>query len=134
MEPTSKGIIKADIIAARQSIEYYEKHKIKDIKNVAGYHLQQASEKLIKNQIYEQLDDNEIDFNKVFIHDLDKLITYANYNNVDLNVPKYIYNNRTEITRWEAGSRYELGISVRIDTLKKVYDVVSEWYDEIKRI
>ena len=124
MEPTSKGIIKADIIAARQAIEYFEEHKTKDIKNIAGYHLQQASEKIIKNQIYEQLDDESIDFNKMFVHDLDKLIAYANSENIKL-------SNRNEISKWEAGSRYELGISVRIDTLKKTYNVISEWYDEI---
>ncbi len=131
MEPTSKGIIKADIIAARQAIEYFEEHKTKDIKNIAGYHLQQASEKIIKNQIYEQLDDESIDFNKMFVHDLDKLIAYANSENIKLNIPKYIVSNRNEISKWEAGSRYELGISVRIDTLKKTYNVISEWYDEI---
>lgn len=38
----TKGLIKADIIAARQAIEYFEQKQIKDIKNVAAYHLQQA--------------------------------------------------------------------------------------------
>ena len=47
----SKNLIKADIIAARQAIDYYEKKQIKDIKNIAAYHLQQAAEKLIKLQI-----------------------------------------------------------------------------------
>ena len=51
----SKGLIKADIIAAKQAMEYFEQTKNKDIKNVAAYHLQQASEKLIKMQIYKTL-------------------------------------------------------------------------------
>ena len=48
----TKGLIKADIIAARQAIEYYQEHNVKDMKNVAAYHIQQAAEKLIKYQIY----------------------------------------------------------------------------------
>jgi len=48
----SKGIIRADILAARRAIEDFEETGIKDIKNIAAYHLQQASEKLIKLQIY----------------------------------------------------------------------------------
>ena len=48
----SKGLIRADIIAAKQAIEYFESKKIRDMKNIAAYHLQQAAEKLIKIQIY----------------------------------------------------------------------------------
>ena len=48
----TKGLIKADIIAARQAMEYFGQTKNKDIKNIAAYHLQQAAEKLIKIQIY----------------------------------------------------------------------------------
>ena len=40
----SKGLIRADIIAAKQAIDYYGKTKIKDMKNIAAYHLQQAAE------------------------------------------------------------------------------------------
>ena len=36
----TKGLIKADIIAARQAIEYFEKNNVKDIKNIAAYHIQ----------------------------------------------------------------------------------------------
>ncbi len=35
----TKGLIKADIIAARQAIEYFEQKNNKDIKNIAAYHL-----------------------------------------------------------------------------------------------
>ena len=41
----SKGLIKADIIASKQAIEYFEGKNIKnikDIKNIAAYHLQQV--------------------------------------------------------------------------------------------
>ena len=47
----TKGLIKADLITAKQAIDYYEEKRIKDIKNIAAYHLQQATEKLIKYQI-----------------------------------------------------------------------------------
>ncbi len=46
------SLIKADIVAAQQAVNYYENSNLKDIKNVAAYHLQQATEKLIKIQIY----------------------------------------------------------------------------------
>ena len=46
------GLIKADMVAANHAIEYFEQNKIKDIKNIAAYHFQQAAEKVIKNQVY----------------------------------------------------------------------------------
>ena len=57
----TKGLIKADIIAARQAMEYFGQTRNKDIKNIAAYHLQQAAEKLIKIQIYklQQSTDNK---------------------------------------------------------------------------
>ena len=45
------GLIKADLITAGQAIEYFEATSNKNIKNIAAYHLQQATEKLIKYQI-----------------------------------------------------------------------------------
>lgn len=35
----SKGVIKADIVAAQQAIEYFENNNSKAIKNVAAYHI-----------------------------------------------------------------------------------------------
>jgi HEPN domain-containing protein len=121
----TKGLIKADIIAARQAIEYFEQKNNKDIKNIAAYHLQQAAEKLIKLQIYKSLQctDNK----RVYTHDLSKLIDYAESESLNLNVPKYIRDHVNTITEWEAGSRYDIGFSIRIDTLKKCYEVISEW-------
>ena len=46
------ALIKADLIAAGQAIEYYDKTGNKNIKNIAAYHLQQATEKLIREQMY----------------------------------------------------------------------------------
>ena len=40
------ALIKADIIMARQGIELYKSNEIKEVKNQAAYHLQQAAEKM----------------------------------------------------------------------------------------
>ena len=41
------GLIKADILMAKQGIEIFEENKIREVKNMSAYHLQQAVEKLI---------------------------------------------------------------------------------------
>ena len=66
---------RADIIASKQAIEYYKEHNIKDIKNIAAYHLEQAAEKLIKFQIYELAD--EVNSARIYTHDIGKLLAYA---------------------------------------------------------
>lgn len=45
----SMGLIKADLLTARQGIIMYKNKEIKKVKNQAAYHLQQAAEKMIKN-------------------------------------------------------------------------------------
>lgn len=125
----SKGLIRADIIAARQAIEYYDQTHIKDIKNVAAYHLQQAAEKLIKYQIYAALQITEN--RKMYTHDLSKLVEYAKAENIFLNIPDYICDHINSITEWEAGSRYDIGFSIRIDTLKKCYEIIAEWEKQV---
>ena len=82
----TKGLIKADIIAAGQAIEYFEQKNHKNIKNVAAYHLQQAAEKLIKLQIYSVL--QSTDNRRMYTHDLNKLIDYAESEKLTLNIPK----------------------------------------------
>ena len=121
----SKGLIRADIIAAKQAIEYYDKKQIKDIKNVAAYHLQQAAEKLLKYQIYKLLD--KTDNSKMYTHDLSRLMDYADSQKLDLVVPDYIRKHANMITDWEAGSRYDTGFVVRIDTIKTCYKVIVYW-------
>ena len=125
----SKGLIKADIIAAKQAIDFFESKKIKDIKNIAAYHLQQAAEKLIKYQIYKVLNDS--DNRKMYTHDLSKLREYADSEGISLIVPEYIDDHLNSITDWEAGSRYNIGFSIRIDTLKKCAEVIEAWEKEI---
>ena len=124
-----KGLIKADIIAARQAIDYFDQTHIKDIKNIAAYHLQQAAEKLIKYQIYKALQTTEN--RKMYTHDLSKLIEYAKAESLKLIVPEYIREHVNSITEWEAGSRYDIGFSIRIDSLKKCFKVIEDWEKQI---
>ncbi len=125
----TKSLIKADIIAAKQAIEYYETNRVKDIKNVAAYHLQQATEKLIKYQIYNS--DITIDYSQLYIHNIEKLILYGESLGIKLNVPLFIRDRSILISDWEAGSRYDIGFSIRIDSLKKTYEVIDSWFDQV---
>jgi len=126
----TKGLIRADIIAARQAIAYYDEKQIKDIKNIAAYHLQQAAEKLIKIQLYRGI--SQISNKEIYTHDLRRLVGYANAQGLTLVVPEYIQRHLLMITDWEAGSRYNIGFSVRIDILKKTLDVITEWERQIR--
>ena len=128
MKP-GKNLIRADIIAARQAIEYFEQNGVKDIKNVAAYHLQQAAEKLLKYQISQSLD--KVNHHRMYTHDLSRLIEYADSEGLTLFVPDFIRDHINSITDWEAGSRYDIGFSVRIDTLKKCYDVIEQWERQV---
>ena len=125
----NKSLIKADIIAAKQAIEYFEQKGIKEIKNIAAYHLQQAAEKLIKFQIYQALDST--DNRRMYTHDLSKLIGYAEAEGLTLIVPDYIKSHVNQITEWEAGSRYDFSFVCRIDTLKKCYETIEEWEKQV---
>lgn len=125
----TKSLIKADIIAARQAIEYFEKNGVKDIKNVAAYHLQQAAEKLLKYQIYKTL--ANVNHHRIYTHDLSRLIDYANAEGLQLILPDYVKRHVNTITEWEAGSRYDIGFTIRIDTLKKCYDVIEQWEKQV---
>jgi len=126
----TKGLIRADIIAARQAIAYYDEKQIKDIKNTAAYHLQQAAEKLIKIQLYRGI--SQTSNKEIYTHDLRRLVGYANAQGLTLAVPEYIQRHLLMITDWEAGSRYNIGFSVRIDILKKTLDVITEWERQIR--
>lgn len=125
----TKGLIKADMIAARQAIDYYEESGNRNIKNIAAYHLQQAVEKLIKIQIYNS--GVTYDNRSIYKHDIKALILYADSLNISLVVPGYIRQNSDIISDWEAGSRYDVAFSVRIDTLKKIQEILNEWYEQI---
>ncbi len=126
----SMGLIKADILMAKQGIELYKERKNKEIKNTVAYHIQQAAEKLVKIQVY----NSGITYsnNALYIHNLPKLIAYAESIGIDLFVPSEIRENALMITDWEAGSRYDLHFAVRIDTLEKYQSLVNLWFIELK--
>lgn len=123
------GLIKADIIAAKQAIAYFEENKIRDIKNIAAYHIQQSMEKLIKIQVYRKA--TKYDNHKMFNHNLEKLTLYAETLQIDILVPKYVRDNSLVITDWESGSRYDVGFSIRIDTLKRAVSEAEAWYEKL---
>ena len=106
----TKSIIRADIIAAKQAIEYFDQKGTKEIKNIAAYHLQQAAEKLIKYQIYQGL--KSTDNHRMYTHDLSRLLDYAEAEGLTLIVPDYIRNHVNQITDWEAGSRYDFSLHI----------------------
>ncbi len=101
------SLVKADIVAAKQAIDYYEKTKYKDIKNIAAYHLQQASEKLIKIQIYSKADN--LNYANLYTHNIEKLLAYSEKLDISIYVPQFIRENSLVLTEWEAGSRYNVG-------------------------
>ena len=125
----TKGIIRADLLAAEDAIHTFEEQKIKDMKNIAAYHLQQAAEKLIKIQVYANC--KQIDNSKMYTHNIRKLILYADSLSFGAIIPQYIRDYSLEITDWEAGSRYDVGFSVRIDTLRKALAVIEAWEKQI---
>ena len=123
------GLIKADIIAANQAISYYKENNVKNCKNIAAYHIQQAVEKLIKIQIYRS--GVTYSNHKVFTHDLIFLHKYACSLNICYSIPKGILKDLKNITDWEAGSRYSVRFSVRIDKLENTYKQVLYWYNQL---
>ena len=123
------ALIKADIIAAGQAIDYYGSHGAKDIKNIAAYHIQQAAEKLIKIQIYAH--GAAINYAALYTHNLEKLILYADSLQIGPVIPKYIRENSLVLTGWEAGSRYDIAFQIRIDTLKKALSETERWFADL---
>ena len=125
----SMSLIKADILMAKQGINLFEQNGIKEVKNMTAYHLQQAAEKLIKIQIYRS--GVEYDNRKLYVHNLVTLIKYAQSLNIDVVIPQEVDENALFISDWEAGSRYDVRFSIRIDKLRKMYDVISTWHQEV---
>ena len=133
--PLSMGQIEADLFVADASINKAETLSSKSGKyyrGLAGYHLQQAAEKLIKYQIYES--GIKVDNAKMYRHSLDLLITYASSLGIMLIVPKWVAEKTDIITKWEAEGRYDLHFVVRIDTLKRAYQEIQQWFEEIKKL
>lgn len=126
----STGLIQMDMIMARQALSYYKNNpKIKDIKNACAYHLQQAVEKMIKIQIYKS---GFIYNNRdMYTHNIGLLIAYTEKNKITVKIPGFIKKNAGIITQWEAGCRYDVHFSLRVDTLEKYLWEIEKWYADI---
>lgn len=92
----TKGIIRADLIAAKQAIDYFDEKGIRDIKSIAAYHLQQAAEKLVKYQIYQNC--TTVSNSQMYTHAIDRLITYAESLNIPFIIPDYIRTHSVVIS------------------------------------
>ena len=133
--PVSFGQIEADLFIADAAIQKSESLSSKAGKfyrGQAGYHLQQAAEKLIKIQIYDA--GIPLNYAKLYRHSLDELIAYALSLGIQLTVPKWVDNKKYVITKWEAEGRYDLHFVVRTDTLKRCYQELCKWLKELKSI
>ncbi len=125
--------VQSDLILARHALDDSQKSgaaMAKIMRGQAGYHLQQATEKLIKIQIYQS--GKQIDNYRLYKHSIPELSSYAKSLGIDLIVPAYIRKNDEKITGWEAEGRYDVHMVVRTDTLEKTYSVVDKWLEEMK--
>lgn len=127
--------IKADLHLAKTAMDASRTAKpskyVKYLKGQAGYHLQQATEKLVKIQIYHS--GVKINNSKIFKHSIGDLITYARSLGIPFYVPGYIDAHAGTITSWEAEGRYDIHVIVRIDTLERVYSEIESWYDSLQK-
>ena len=130
----SVGQIKADIIMAEKAIEEAKASTpklSKFLKGQAGYHIQQATEKIIKYQIYNS--GAKTDNTKMYKHSINDLITYANTLGIDILIPSFIDKHAIQITSWEAEGRYNIHFVARMDTLEKHLSIVKHWFDDVSK-
>ena len=130
--PLSAAQVDADLFMAASAIQKAETISSKagkHLRGLAGYHLQQAAEKMIKIQIYDS--DVQIDNSKMFRHSLDDLIGYALSLGIPLSVPSWVNEKKYIITGWEAEGRYNLHFTVRMDTLKRCYNELIQWRNQL---
>lgn len=132
--PLNMAMIKADLITAKDEIDRAKTLSAKAskyIKGMAGFHLQQASEKIIKLQLYAS--GKKLDLHKVYKHSLNDLLLYAKDIDVNVIIPNYVMRNRELITAWEAAGRYDVHKVVKITQLEKCYTEIECWFDELKK-
>ena len=132
--PMNMGLIKADIVIADSAIKEAKKTTpilAKAMRGQAGFHLQQAAEKMIKIQLYAS--GKKLELHKVYKHSLDDLMLYAKEIGTEIIIPKYVFNNSVTITSWEAAGRYDVHRVVRITQLEKCYSEIVTWFDELKK-
>lgn len=124
--------VDADLFMAASAIQKAEAISSKagkHLRGLAGYHLQQAAEKMIKIQIYDS--GVQIDHSKMFRHSLDDLIGYASSLAIPLTIPSWVDEKKYVITSWEAEGRYNLHFVVRMDTLKRCYSELIQWRNQL---
>ena len=124
--------VDADLFMAASAIQKAETISSKagkHLRGLAGYHLQQAAEKMIKIQIYDS--GVQIDHSKMFRHSLDDLIGYASSLAIPLIIPTWVDEKKYVITSWEAEGRYNLHFVVRMDTLKRCYSELIQWRNQL---
>ena len=124
--------VDADLFMASSAIQKAETISSKagkHLRGLAGYHLQQAAEKMIKIQIYDS--GVQIDHSKMFRHSLDDLIGYASSLAIPLIIPAWVDEKKYVITSWEAEGRYNLHFVVRMDTLKRCYSELIQWRNQL---
>ena len=127
--------VQADLFMARSAIkeaEHLSPKAAKYIKGQAGYHLQQAAEKMIKIQLYDST--TKMDYAKVYKHSIDDLLFYADSLKVNMIVPAYVKKQKTVISSWEAEGRYDVHFVVRLPQLKKTLQELSQWHQLLKKI
>jgi len=124
--------VDADLFMAASAIQKAETISSKagkHLRGLAGYHLQQAAEKMIKIQIYDS--GVQIDHSKMYRHSLDDLIGYALSLGINISVPSWVNEKKYVITGWEAEGRYNLHFVVRMDTLRRCYSELILWRNQL---
>ena len=104
----------------------------KYLRGQSAYHLQQATEKLIKIQLYHS--GKELDPAKIYKHGIGSLLTYADDMGIEIVTPALIKKNDELITSWEAEGRYDVHVVVRTDTLQKYLKIISDWCDDVSTV
>ena len=123
--------IKADIQIVDQIVRSIESDGCNEkyLRGQAGYHLQQAAEKMIKIQIYSNL--TSVNYGKMYDHHLDNLINYGKSEGIELIIPNEIIRNSIRISEWEANGRYDLHVVTKMTTIRKYYTIITDWFDEL---
>jgi hypothetical protein len=132
--PLNMEQIKADLFVAKATIDLAKRRTpkaAKYLKGQAGYHLQQAAEKLIKIQIYYL--EQQPDLKRMYKHSLNELIQYAKSLGISIVVPQYIDEKSLLITSWEAEGRYDVHMIVKITQLEKTFSEIEQWYEILKK-
>ena len=125
--------IQADIYLADSAIKEALKRTpkaAKYLKGQAGYHIQQAVEKMVKIQMYHLC--SNLNYSKMYKHSIDDLLLYSQSLGLNLVVPGYIDKHKTVISSWEAEGRYDIHFVVRMPQLQKALDEVKSWLELLK--